>query len=110
MRRGDVHDADRVAAIGHPRRCRLPHARPRRGRRRRTLSSACTPRQAARSKSQGAAQKTEAPAPAPAREKFLRRFEHEVAPYERRRRVQHAKRAYMLRLSKRGMAARKAAG
>jgi hypothetical protein len=52
----------------------------------------------------------------PAREKFppaLRargRPRRQATLYERRRRVEHAKRAYMLRLSKRGMAARKSAG
>jgi hypothetical protein len=50
----------------------------------------------------------------PAREKFLQRFEREVDPDgtlpadERRRRAEHAKRAYMLRLAKRAVAARKA--
>ena len=50
----------------------------------------------------------------PAREKFLQRFEREVDPDgtlsadERRRRAEHAKRAYMLRLAKRAAAARKA--
>lgn len=50
----------------------------------------------------------------PAREKFLQRFEREVDPdgalsaEERRRRADHAKRAYMLRLAKRAVAARKA--
>ena len=49
----------------------------------------------------------------PAREKFLQRFEREVDPdrtlsaEERRRRAEHAKRAYMLRLAKRAVAARK---
>ncbi len=49
----------------------------------------------------------------PAREKFLQRFEREVdpdgklPPDERRRRAEHAKRAYMLRLAKRATAARK---
>jgi hypothetical protein len=49
----------------------------------------------------------------PAREKFLQRFEQEVDPDgtlpadERRRRAEHAKRAYMLRLAKRAVAARK---
>jgi len=49
----------------------------------------------------------------PAREKFLQRFEREVdpdgvlAPDERRKRAEHAKRAYMLRLAKRAVAARK---
>lgn len=43
----------------------------------------------------------------PARDKFLERFEREVDPdgklpvAERRRRAEHAKRAYMLRLAKR---------
>ena len=46
----------------------------------------------------------------PAREAFLKRFEREVdpdgklPPDERRRRAEHAKRAYMLRLRKRGVA------
>jgi hypothetical protein len=50
----------------------------------------------------------------PAREAFLSRFEREVDPNgelppdERRRRAEHAKRAYMLRLAKRAVAARKA--
>ena len=50
----------------------------------------------------------------PAREKFLQRFEREVDPDgilpadERHRRAEHAKRAYMLRLAKRAVAARKA--
>lgn len=50
-----------------------------------------------------------------AREKFLQRFEREVdpdgklPPDERRRRAEHAKRAYMLRLAKRAVGARKAA-
>jgi hypothetical protein len=50
----------------------------------------------------------------PAREAFLRRFEREVdpdgtlPPDERNRRAEHAKRAYMLRLAKRAVAARKA--
>ena len=50
----------------------------------------------------------------PAREAFLRRFEREVdpegtlSPDERHRRADHAKRAYMLRLAKRAVAARKA--
>jgi hypothetical protein len=50
----------------------------------------------------------------PAREKFLQRFEREVdpdgklPPDERRRRAEHAKRAYMLRLAKRAVNARKA--
>jgi hypothetical protein len=49
----------------------------------------------------------------PAREAFLRRFEQEVdpggtlPPDERHRRAEHAKRAYMLRLAKRAVAARK---
>ena len=49
----------------------------------------------------------------PARDKFLERFEREVDPdgtlpaEERRRRAEHAKRAYMLRLAKRAVAARK---
>jgi hypothetical protein len=48
----------------------------------------------------------------PARQKFLQRFEREVDPDgvlpsdERRRRAEHAKRAYMLRLAKRAIAAR----
>lgn len=48
------------------------------------------------------------------REKFLQRFEREVEPDgklppdERRRRAEHAKRAYMLRLAKRAVTARKA--
>ena len=47
-----------------------------------------------------------------AREKFLQRFEREVdpdgklPPDERRRRAEHAKRAYMLRLAKRAVGAR----
>ena len=47
----------------------------------------------------------------PAREAFLRRFEQEVDPDgtlpldERHRRAEHAKRAYMLRLAKRAVAA-----
>jgi len=51
----------------------------------------------------------------PAREAFLRRFDREVDPdgvlpaAERRRRAEHAKRAYMLRLAKRAVNARKAA-
>lgn len=51
----------------------------------------------------------------PAREKFLQRFEREVdpdgalPPDERRRRAEHAKRAYMLRLAKRAVTARRAA-
>jgi hypothetical protein len=50
----------------------------------------------------------------PAREAFLNRFEREVDPNgelppdERRRRAEHAKRAYMLRLAKRAVAARRA--
>jgi hypothetical protein len=50
----------------------------------------------------------------PAREAFLKRFEKEVdpdgklPPEERRRRAEHAKRAYMLRLAKRAITARKA--
>jgi hypothetical protein len=50
----------------------------------------------------------------PAREKFLQRFEREVdpdgtlPPDERRRRAEHAKRAYMLRLAKRAVATRSA--
>ncbi len=50
----------------------------------------------------------------PARQKFLQRFEREVdpdgvlPPEERLRRAEHAKRAYMLRLAKRAVAARKA--
>lgn len=50
----------------------------------------------------------------PAREAFLKRFETEVdpdgtmPPEERRRLAQHAKRAYMLRLAKRAVAARRA--
>jgi hypothetical protein len=49
----------------------------------------------------------------PAREAFLKRFEREVdpdgklPPEERRRRAEHAKRAYMLRLRKRATPARK---
>jgi hypothetical protein len=48
----------------------------------------------------------------PAREAFLKRFEREVDPDnqlsadERRHRAEHAKRAYMLRLAKRAVAAR----
>jgi hypothetical protein len=50
----------------------------------------------------------------PAREAFLRRFEREVdpdgtlSPDERHRRAEHAKRAYMLRLARRALAARQA--
>lgn len=50
----------------------------------------------------------------PGREAFLNRFEREVDPNgelppdERRRRAEHAKRAYMLRLAKRAVAARRA--
>jgi hypothetical protein len=50
----------------------------------------------------------------PARQKFLQRFEREVdpdgalPPDERRRRAEHAKRAYMLRLAKRAVSVRKA--
>jgi hypothetical protein len=50
----------------------------------------------------------------PAREAFLKRFEREVdpdnklPPDERRRRAEHAKRAYMLQLAKRAVAARRA--
>ena len=49
----------------------------------------------------------------PAREAFLKCFEREVdpgnklSPDERRRRAEHAKRAYMLQLAKRAVAARK---
>lgn len=49
----------------------------------------------------------------PAREAFLKRFEKEVdpdgtlPPRERQQRAEHAKRAYMLQLAKRGIAARK---
>ena len=49
----------------------------------------------------------------PAREAFLKRFEKEVDPEgqlppdERYRRAEHAKRAYMLRLAKRAVAARR---
>jgi hypothetical protein len=49
----------------------------------------------------------------PARQKFLQRFEREVDPNgvlppdERRRRAEHAKRAYMLRLVKRAINTRK---
>jgi hypothetical protein len=45
----------------------------------------------------------------PARQQFLQRFEREVdpggvlPPDERRRRAEHAKRAYMLRLAKRAV-------
>jgi hypothetical protein len=50
----------------------------------------------------------------PARQEFLQRFEREVdpdgvlPPDERRRRAEHAKRAYMLRLAKRAVRARQA--
>lgn len=50
----------------------------------------------------------------PAREAFLKRFEKEVdpdgklPPEERRLRAEHAKRAYMLKLAKRSLSARKA--
>ena len=50
----------------------------------------------------------------PAREAFLKRFEKQVdpdgtlPPQERRQRAEHAKRAYMLQLTKRSAAARKA--
>jgi hypothetical protein len=50
----------------------------------------------------------------PARKAFLDRFEREVdpdgelPPDERQRRAEHAKRAYMLRLAKRAVAARRA--
>jgi hypothetical protein len=50
----------------------------------------------------------------PARQKFLQKFEREVdpdgalPPDERRRRAEHALRAYMLRLAQRSVAARKA--
>lgn len=50
----------------------------------------------------------------PGRQKFLERFEREVDPDgtlpadERKRRANHALRAYMLRLSKRAVAARQA--
>jgi hypothetical protein len=50
----------------------------------------------------------------PAREAFLKRFEKEVdpdgtlPPEERRKRAEHAKRAYMFQLAKRSAAARKA--
>ena len=49
----------------------------------------------------------------PAREAFLKRFEREVDPDnrlpadERRRRAEHAKRAYMLRLAQRAVIARR---
>ncbi len=49
----------------------------------------------------------------PARQKFLQRFEREVdpdgklPPDERHRRAEHAKRAYMLKLAKRSVAARR---
>ena len=49
----------------------------------------------------------------PARQKFLQRFEKEVdpdgrlPPDERYRRAEHAKRAYMLQLAKRSVAARR---
>jgi hypothetical protein len=49
----------------------------------------------------------------PAREKFMQRFEGEVDPEgalpadERHRRAEHAKRAYMLRLAKRAVAAKR---
>lgn len=49
----------------------------------------------------------------PAREAFLKRFEKEVDPNgklppdERHRRAEHAKRAYMLQLAKRSVAARR---
>jgi hypothetical protein len=49
----------------------------------------------------------------PAREAFLKRFEKQVdpdgtlPPEERRQRAEHAKRAYMLQLTKRSVAARK---
>jgi hypothetical protein len=51
----------------------------------------------------------------PAREKFLQKFEKEVdpegilPPSERQRRAEHARRAYMLRLAKRAVNARKQA-
>ena len=51
----------------------------------------------------------------PAREAFLKRFEREVdpdhtlSPDERRHRAEHARRAYMLRLAKRAVAARRTA-
>jgi hypothetical protein len=50
----------------------------------------------------------------PARQKFLQKFEREVdpdgalPPDERRRRAEHALRAYMLRLAKRSVSVRKA--
>jgi hypothetical protein len=50
----------------------------------------------------------------PARQAFLKRFEREVdpdgtlPPDERHRRAEHAKRAYMLRLAKRAVIARRA--
>jgi hypothetical protein len=50
----------------------------------------------------------------PARETFVKRFEKEVdpdgtlPPEERRRRAEHAKRAYMLQLAKRSAVARRA--
>jgi hypothetical protein len=50
----------------------------------------------------------------PAREAFLKRFETEVdpdgtlPPQERHERAEHAKRAYMLQLAKRAVAARRA--
>jgi hypothetical protein len=50
----------------------------------------------------------------PARQAFLKRFEKEVdpdgtlPPEERHQRAEHAKRAYMLQLAKRAVAARKA--
>jgi hypothetical protein len=49
----------------------------------------------------------------PGRDKFLERFEREVdpdmtlPPNQRRRRAEHAKRAYLLRLAKRSARARK---
>jgi hypothetical protein len=49
---------------------------------------------------------TELPAPAPPARSFLQRFEREVDPDDRRRRAEHAKRAYMLCLAKRAVAAR----
>ena len=51
----------------------------------------------------------------PGRDKFLERFEREVDPEgilpdpERKRRAEHAKKAYMLRLAKRSARARKRA-